>query len=171
MVYNIISATQTKYGTITWHDNAGQRPCAKLLCHIWLEWLKKLARSNLLYPIVEDDLITHDGVNMHPQSRIYPRVACGCLLCSSAGVCPRRTVGSGERVVHQDHQRVRCTGGSLARERATEGRFRERRPRDVEGCDWRGRGCLGSASVRPAEHGIAELNRGQFYSRTRHRQK
>ena len=49
MVYSIISATRTKHGTITWHDNAGQRPCAKLLCHIWLEWLKRLARSNLLY--------------------------------------------------------------------------------------------------------------------------
>ena len=76
MVYNIISATQTKYGTITWHDNTGQRPCAKLLCHIWLEWLKRLARSDLLY-------LSHFSILEH-ESGFIGKVLTRTMCCSSS---------------------------------------------------------------------------------------
>ena len=78
MVYNIISATQTKYGTITRHDNAGQRPCAKLLCHIWLEWLKRLTRFNLLH-------LSHFSILEHKSGfigKVLTRTICCCSRTS-----------------------------------------------------------------------------------------
>ena len=76
MVYNIISATRTKHGTITWHDNAGQCPCAKLLCHIWLEWLNRLARFNLLY-------LSHSSTLEHKSEFIGKVLTSTVCWCSS----------------------------------------------------------------------------------------
>ena len=59
---------------MTWHDNAGQRPCAKLLCHIWLEWLKRLARSDLLY-------LSHFSILEHESwfiGKVRTRAICWC---------------------------------------------------------------------------------------------
>ena len=78
MVYSIISATRTKHDTITWHDNAGQCPCAKLLCHIWLEWLKRLARFNLLY-------LSHFSTLEHVSGfigKVLTRTMCCCSRTS-----------------------------------------------------------------------------------------
>ena len=76
MVYNIISATGTKHGTITWHDNAGQRCHAKLLCHVWLEWLKRLAGSNLLY-------LSHFSILEH-ESGCIGKVLTSTICCCSS---------------------------------------------------------------------------------------
>ena len=76
MVHNIISATRTKHGTITWHDNADQHPCAKLLCHIWLEWLKRLTRFNLLY-LSQFSILEH-------KSGFIGKVLTRTMCCSSS---------------------------------------------------------------------------------------